>query len=369
MRGWALAAGLVVLAAPVAAEPPGASPVTIQRSQPPTPAPYTVRVRPPIQAAGSITVQPGDSVAGIAARTGTAPREIVALNQLTPPFTLRPGTPLILPRPRAHVVQSGDTLYGVSRQHGVDMHALAQRNALSPPYAVTPGDQLILPALAQPAPIDERLAPDSAALLIAPAGLPGPPPFLPRLAVSTRPDPGPLRDPGDLGLIDPIIIAPPPPDIPPRVAPIPPPVAPAPDAPPVEGLSQILPPPPALDGPDFRRPVDGRLDQGFGPEGDGVRFATAARAPVNAIASGVIAYAGDELPGYGRLVLVKHADDWVSAYGLLGEIRVGRGARVNAGAVLGVMGDSAEERLWFELRRGARAVDPADWLPEAVARN
>jgi murein DD-endopeptidase MepM/ murein hydrolase activator NlpD len=87
---------------------------------------------------------------------------------------------------------------------------------------------------------------------------------------------------------------------------------------------------------------------------------------VRAAEDGVVAYAGNELRGYGNLVLVRHEDGWVTAYGHNDEVLVARGDRVHAGqeiATVGATGAVSSPQLHFEIRRGAQAVDPLTQLP------
>jgi len=113
--------------------------------------------------------------------------------------------------------------------------------------------------------------------------------------------------------------------------------------------------------------VPGRIVSGFGPKpggrfNDGVNLKANAGEPVRAAGDGVVAYAGDAIPGFGNLLLIKHAGGWVSAYGHNEALLVQRGARVKAGEAIaraGQTGAVSEPQLHFELRRGRAPVDPA----------
>ncbi|WP_156255839.1 murein hydrolase activator EnvC family protein, partial [Sandarakinorhabdus oryzae] len=126
-------------------------------------------------------------------------------------------------------------------------------------------------------------------------------------------------------------------------------------------------PPVTGTAPAFRWPLPGRILSGFGakPGGrfnDGVNLKASAGEPVRAAGDGVVAYAGDAIPGFGNLLLVKHAGGWVSAYAHNEALLVARGQRVKAGEVIARAGQSgavAEPQLHFELRRGRTPVDPA----------
>jgi murein DD-endopeptidase MepM/ murein hydrolase activator NlpD len=89
---------------------------------------------------------------------------------------------------------------------------------------------------------------------------------------------------------------------------------------------------------------------------------------VTAVDTGVVAYAGNELRGYGNLVLVKHPSGWITAYAHCDELLVKRGDAVHRGQVIakvGTTGGVGEPQLHFELRRGKRPVDPKEFLAPA----
>ena len=126
----------------------------------------------------------------------------------------------------------------------------------------------------------------------------------------------------------------------------------------------------ATDDARFIWPARGRLLTGFGAQedglhNDGVNIALPVGSPVRATASGRVVYVGNELKGYGNLLLIVHSDNWVSAYAHNDEILVQRGDEVVQGAVVarsGSSGNVVEPQLHFELRQGARAVDPAKYI-------
>ncbi|MFC3267384.1 murein hydrolase activator EnvC family protein, partial [Camelimonas abortus] len=123
----------------------------------------------------------------------------------------------------------------------------------------------------------------------------------------------------------------------------------------------------AASGPTFRWPARGRIIQGFnaGAGNEGINIALPEGTPVKAAESGVVAYAGNELKGYGNLVLIRHDNGWVSAYANNGELKVKRGDRVSRGQVVatsGQTGNVATPQLHFELRKGSTPVDPLPHL-------
>jgi murein DD-endopeptidase MepM/ murein hydrolase activator NlpD len=120
----------------------------------------------------------------------------------------------------------------------------------------------------------------------------------------------------------------------------------------------------------FLWPVHGHVVEGFGtgPDGthnDGINIAAARGAAVEATDGGVVAYAGNELRGYGNLVLIKHASGWISAYAHCDVVLVKTGQKVVRGQVIarvGSTGNVSEPQLHFELRRGKKPVDPRGYL-------
>ena len=130
-----------------------------------------------------------------------------------------------------------------------------------------------------------------------------------------------------------------------------------------------LPSPEPMSGNSFRWPVQGRIISPFGtrPDGDhndGINFAVPQGTSVKAAENGVVAYAGSELKAYGNLVLVRHANNWVSAYAHNGAVLVKRGDKVRRGQIIakaGMTGSVSKPQVHFELRKGSRPVDPAKY--------
>jgi len=120
----------------------------------------------------------------------------------------------------------------------------------------------------------------------------------------------------------------------------------------------------------FAWPVRGRVLSGFGPKPDGLRndgvnIAVPEGSPVRAAERGTVVYVGNELRGYGTLILLKHADGWLTAYAHLGSTTVDKGDRVGPGQVVGTVGKSGavvDPQLHFEVRRGSQAVNPLEYL-------
>ena len=118
--------------------------------------------------------------------------------------------------------------------------------------------------------------------------------------------------------------------------------------------------------PEFRWPARGRVIQSFGNSGnDGINIAVPEGTQVKAAETGVVAYAGSELKGYGNLVLIRHPNGFVSAYANNGSLNVKRGDQVKRGQTIALSGQSgnvASPQLHFELRKGSKPVDPTGYL-------
>jgi murein DD-endopeptidase MepM/ murein hydrolase activator NlpD len=131
-----------------------------------------------------------------------------------------------------------------------------------------------------------------------------------------------------------------------------------------------IPQPPPRAEARFLWPVRGKVLSSFGPmagglHNDGINIAAPEGTPVKAAENGVVAYVGNELRGFGNLLLIKHADGWVTAYAHTQEILVSHGQQVKRGqlvARVGATGSVAQPQLHFEVRQGSKAKDPAKLL-------
>ena len=287
------------------------------------------------------------------------------------PAPLVNGTEAAAPPPPAQVtVARGQTLSGIAATYNVPMRALADANRLSPPYRIIVGQTLVIPGGGAPAPSASSLAmatpPPSPP---PPQAVPSAPPAAPA-PVAAQPIPldrPPPRPPaaGPTSAPPPSVAAAPAPAE--QVAP-PPPASHEAAAPPARAAA--APPPAAHGGGAFLWPVRGRIIEGYGagPDGthnDGINIAAPRGAAVEATDGGVVAYTGNELRGYGNLVLIKHPNGFISAYAHCDLILVKTGQKVARGQVIarvGATGNVGEPQLHFELRRGKKPVDPSDYL-------
>ena len=302
---------------------------------------------------GHVVVAAGDTIYGISQRCDVPMRAMIAANDLQPPFILRVGQVLQVPTPRLHTVAAGETLYGISRQYGTDLSQLARQNGLAAPYIIVPGQALVIPNPGAAGPI---VPPTARAASVSRSGGGAPPRPIPRPTTRTA--------------TPPVATA--------RVAdgvPVPRP------RPARAGSTEASPPtaaptraPAALTGPvRFDWPLRGRIVSSFGAKAqgrhnDGVNIAAPKGTAVRAAEVGEVAYAGSGLRGFGNLLLIRHADGWITAYAHNDRLLVERGDRVVKGQVIARVGNTGgvdQPQLHFEIRKGREAVDPLDHLPRA----
>ena len=336
---------------------------------------------PPPAADGTlppVILVPADTtIFDIARHYGLPPRDLVALNGLAPPFDVTEGQVLRLPStavvpPTLGAPQTATGLPPVSQP----ATPLTGPSASPRPVEVVPlaPSSPVLSGPSSPAPLAEATSQPAP---LQPVEIPGPvvEPVdpLPTEAAPVQPAPATpvVTIPPDAAGIP----APPQPDSgPAAIASVeagePPPSVVA--APPVE--TDVAPRPvvpPARSGQGFSWPVAGDLVAEFGSDvggdrSEGIRIAAPRGTPVRAADNGTVAYAGNEVRGYGNLVLVRHEGDWITAYAHLDSILVAREEVLTAGQPLGTVGNTgavASPMLHFEIREGTDAVDPMGLLP------
>jgi murein DD-endopeptidase MepM/ murein hydrolase activator NlpD len=311
------------------------------------------------QGGTTIIVGTSDTLDTLAHRYNVLPAAILQANGYKGPRALSPGQQLIIPRqpaavaaapalaapaskpvaaaaaPSVHVVNHGDTLLSIARRNHVSAAELAKANGIDPQTKLKLGMKLTVPgaktaavapaapavAAAQPA---APLAPPTTKMAATPAG----PQQTARLAqATTKVDETPAETP-------------------------------------VKATDATG----AL--PTFRWPVRGKVITSYGAKtngkaNDGINLAVPEGTPVKAAEDGVVAYSGNELKGYGNLVLVRHANGYVTAYAHASELLVKRGDTIKRGQIIAKSGQSGEvgsPQLHFEIRKGSSPVDPLQFL-------
>jgi murein DD-endopeptidase MepM/ murein hydrolase activator NlpD len=316
------------------------------------------------RSATTIIVGTSDTLETLAHRYNVSPAAILQANGYRGPRVLSPGQQLIIPRqsvamaepalaapasrsvavaaaaPAIHVVNRGDTLLGIAHRNHIPVAELARANGLAPTATLKLGMKLTVPgaktaAVAPPTPALQPVAaaqPAAAAALTATKMAAAVPESQQkaRLAQSTTTEelsgPSPVKAAEATGAL-----------------------------------------------PSFRWPVRGRVITAYGAKtngkaNDGINLAVPEGTPVKAADDGVVAYSGNELKGYGNLVLIRHANGYVTAYAHASELLVKRGDTIRRGQVIaksGQSGEVASPQLHFEIRKGSSPVDPLQFLSGA----
>ncbi len=243
--------------------------------------------------------------------------------------------PTAITRPAAYRVVAGDTLYGIAFRYGLDWRDLARHNGLAAPYVIVPGQVLRLEPRPASAGHWQSTAPPAGRDTTRPVAKSAPPP-----AAKTSPPPNTRPAGGAAAKLEP--------------APVP---AKPPPAPAVVASKHT-----------WQWPVNGRLLGTF-RSGDqsrlGLDIAGRPGEPVKAAAAGEVVYSGSGLIGYGELIIIKHDDRLLSAYGHNRKRLVQEGQRVNAGQAISELGHTpdGEAALHFEIRLDGVPQDPERYLP------
>lgn len=280
-----------------------------------------------------VTVHRGDTLYSISRRYNVPLRDVIEANRLSPPYNLYPGQILRLPTARFHIVAKGDTFYNISKRYNVDMNSLSRINNISAPYALRIGQKLVLPgSVVDSSVVSTPYSSASAAqkkttttqtAAAAPKssgfsfwGQSSKKESTPKKAAYTAPAPVKKRTT------------------------------------------------------KFMWPVQGTVISNFGPIGkgrnnDGINIKAPLGTTVKSADAGTIAYAGNELKGFGNLILIKHDDGWITAYAHNDKILVKKGQKVRRGekiATVGSTGGVNTPQLHFEVRSGKKAVNPRSYL-------
>lgn len=310
----------------------------------------------------TIIVGTSDTLDTLSQRYHVSSAAILQANGYKGPRALSPGQQLIIPHPTAaaaapalaapaskvvaaaapsapasvHVVNRGDTLLSIAHRNHVPVAELAKANNLEPSAKLKLGAKLSVPG-AKTAAVAPVAAPGAVAAA-QPAGALAPPatkmaaaggsPQSARLAQATT-------TPEDTKVDSPVKAA--------------------------EATGAL---------PTFRWPVRGKVITSYGAKtngkaNDGINLAVPEGTPVKAAEDGVVAYSGNELKGYGNLVLVRHSNGYVTAYAHASELMVKRGDTIKRGQIIAKSGQSGEvgsPQLHFEIRKGSSPVDPLQFL-------
>ena len=323
-----------------------------------------------IPKAGTVRVEQGMTLYSISRANGLTVAQLASANGIRPPYTVSAGRVLRipgvakarLPKPTyvseeqfasdepvkkvsggMHTVRGGETLFSLGRKYGVSPYAIADLNELSNDTSLNVGQNLRIPSGRGKKIVTKVPAAEEEYEQIASNDEP--------TEIDEAPQSLPLRKPVlDFDDEVPVIKA-------------------------VPRPATELNAAPTMGG--MRWPVKGKIISEYGakPNGlknEGINIAVPEGTGVRAAESGVVAYAGNELKGYGNLVLIRHEGGWVTAYAHAKELFVKRGDIVRRGDVIakaGQTGSVSSPQLHFEVRKGATAMDPLKFLASTTASN
>ncbi len=254
----------------------------------------------------------------------------------------------------SYVVAKGDTLYSIAFRKGVDFRDLARWNSIPAPYTIWPGQRLTLTAStsgqASVAASSHTANPPSAPVF---EPVPSTPTAAKPITASTAVSAARPQHPVAATAAEVV------------------PVAGLPTNRPVASAQASKPVPAgpsrAVSGVSWRWPVEGSLVSRFSSTDaiPGIEIAGRSGDPVRAAADGVVVYSGNGLVGYGELVIIKHSDSFLSAYGHNRKRLVKEGQHVSAGQQIAEMGSTGATRdeLEFQIRKDGNPVDPLSYLP------
>lgn len=271
----------------------------------------------------SVEVQKGDTLYSLSQKYKVPLRGIIEENNLSAPYALNVGQILKFPAKKTYKVAKGDTLYGISKKYNVDVLTLSRMNNLQKPYALNVGQILEVP--------------DSVVSANASGG-----------SSSSYSYKRSARNVVNKNATKNTKYA----------------------------SKTISNKTPRKKVSTYRKskfiwPVNGKVVSNFGTVGkglrnDGINIKAALGTNVKAADKGVVAYAGNELKGFGNLVLIKHSDGYITAYAHIDKLYVKKGQTVIRGekiATVGNTGSVKTPQLHFEVRAGKKAVNPKTYLP------
>ena len=267
-----------------------------------------------LSACNVVRVNRGDTLYSIARRENVSVRALIERNNLKAPYRIFPGQRLVIPRQRYYTVRKGDTLYSVAKKHDMTVAQLARVNKLAYPYTLSVGQKLQLTEWDNVPVSSVKSSTKTTTKKTTKATT---------KTQSTK-------------------------------------------AAPVEKNISI---PKSAQSKKFDRPASGKIIQKFGStenaHNDGINIAGKVGDPIKAADAGQVVYAGNELKGYGNLMLIKHKDGWITAYAHNDKLLVKKGAQVARGqkiATMGKTGNVKTPQLHFEVRYKTKVVDPELYL-------
>lgn len=285
-----------------------------------------------------IVVESGETLYSVAKKHSVVLRDLIEANKLTPPFVLKAGSTLIIPKPIYHEVKNSDTLYSISREHQINIDQLYQLNNLNRDSNIKVGQKIRLAKFientinqsnndnliennnknTQVNNLKNRNYPANNAVELA-------------NKTSAKPNPK-INESNEDGnrIIE-------------------------------NSLDKVN---------HFIWPLKGEVVSQFGPKqgglyNDGINIKANQGSIIKTSDAGIVAYVGNELKSYGNLIIIKHKNGWISAYAHLSKISVQNGQKIQPETAIGEVGKSGNVKfpqLYFSLRKGRDAVNPENYL-------
>lgn len=270
-----------------------------------------------------VMVQKGDTLYSIARRYNVPIRDMIEANGLRPPYTLNIGRVLKMPNARFHIVEKGDTVYNISKRYDVDMRSLSKLNNIAAPYALRIGQRLVIPGSV----VSSSTTPTTAR----------------KAATASKTSSWKVSSAKKKKTTSAA----------------------------KKKTTRTTTTTVKKRTSKFAWPVQGKVVSNFGPiakgrNNDGINIKAPLGTPVKAADAGTVAYAGNELRGFGNLILIKHSGGWMTAYAHNDRILVRKGQKVKKGekiSTVGSTGGVSSPQLHFEIRAGKKAVNPKAYLP------
>lgn len=256
-----------------------------------------------------VEVGANDTIYSISKKYQVPLRDLIKQNNLTAPYKLKSGDKLTIPAPTYHEVVVGDTLYSIARNYKMNIDTIVAMNDLREPYKLEVGHKIRVIKFSNNV---EEAAP---------------------VRVSTKnssDDAVENKSSNSPGFVEKVL----------------------------DKMNH------------FSWPLRGQVISQFGPKSgglynDGINIKAKEGDAVGAAEDGIVSYAGNELKGYGNLIIIKHSGGWITAYAHLSKISVKRGQQVNKLFKIGEVGSTgnvSSPQLYFGLRKGRDAVNPENYL-------
>ncbi|MAI29384.1 MAG: hypothetical protein CMP38_04155 [Rickettsiales bacterium] len=255
------------------------------------------------------TVNKGDNLYSISKKYNVTISKLINFNNIDSPYKIFPNQKIFIPKKRTHVVERGDTLYSISRKYRTDVFTISRFNNLKNVNQIYTNQKLIIPdQFERKKKIVKNFKKNENKKV--------------KRKITTKKKTYKNK--------------------------------------PIKKIFNET----------FIWPVKGKILSKYGSNdpgffNDGINIESVSGKDVKASSSGEIVYSGNEIPGYGNLILIKHSKNWITAYAHLNKIYKKKGTLVKKGESIGAIGNSGNVKipqLHFEIRKGKEAVDPLKFL-------